>query len=103
MHAVAEVYETDIRRIALGQAATVSSPALAQPLDGRVVTIGNLIFKNDVLSIDPAAKVDARVVEVRIRLDDGEAARNLTNLTVDVVIHISRPLAAAATQAARPQ
>ena len=33
---------------------------------------------------DPAAKTDARVVEVEIRLDDGTAVRGLTNLQVEV-------------------
>jgi HlyD family secretion protein len=46
-----------------------------------------MIFKNDVLNIDPAAKIDARVVEVRVRLDDSASVANLTNLSVDVVIH----------------
>lgn len=86
MHAVAEVYETDIRRVHLGQKATVTSPALAQPLKGEVVKIGRMIFKNDVLGTDPAAKIDARVVEVRVRIDDSPRVAGLTNLTVDVVI-----------------
>jgi len=44
------------------------------------------IGKKDVLSVDPAAKTDARVVEVRILLDDAAAAAGLTNLEVDVAI-----------------
>ncbi len=88
MHAVAEVYETDIGRVRLGQAATVTSRALPKPLTGKVVRIGHMIFKNDVLRTDPAAKVDARIVEVRVLLDDSAAAASLTNLTVDVVIHV---------------
>lgn len=88
MHAVAEVYETDIGRVKIGQRATVTSRALPKPLTGKVVKIGHMIFKNDVLRTDPAAKVDARIVEVRILLDDSATAANLTNLTVDVVIHV---------------
>ena len=65
MRAVAEVYETDINRVQLGQRAVISGRALAEPLGGRVVEIGSMIFKNDVLNVDPAAKTDARVVEVR--------------------------------------
>lgn len=86
MQAVAEVYETDIGRVRLGQTATISGRALARPLTGRVVEIGRMIYKNDVLNVDPAAKVDARVVEVRVALDDGAAVVGLTNLTVDVRI-----------------
>lgn len=100
MHAVAEVYETDIARIKLGQSATVRSRAFSRPLTGEVVKIGTMIFKNDVLDVDPAAKVDARVVEVRVRLNESDVAKNLTNLSVDVVID-STDAASAKTSLAR--
>ena len=87
MRVVAEVYETDISRVSLGQRAIVSSRALQHPVGGKVVRLGNMIFKNDVLNVDPAARADARVVEVWIELDDGKATENLTNLTADVVIN----------------
>jgi HlyD family secretion protein len=86
MYAIAEVYETDIRHVRLGQRAKVTSPALAVPLEGRVDYIGLKIGKADVLSTDPAARTDARVVEVKIRLDDAARAAGLTNLQVDVAI-----------------
>jgi HlyD family secretion protein len=89
MRAVAEVYETDIAQVRVGQTATVTSRALSHPLSGTVERIGNMIFKNDVLNVDPAARADARVVEVWIDLDDGAPAEQLTNLTVDVVIDTS--------------
>jgi HlyD family secretion protein len=86
MYAIAEVYETDIRHVQLGQRAKISSPALAQPLEGKVDHIGLKIGKMDVLNTDPAARTDARVVEVKIRLDDARRAAGLTNLQVDVAI-----------------
>jgi HlyD family secretion protein len=88
MHAVAEIYETQISHVKLGHRARVTSPALSAPLTGKVVRIGNLIFKKDVLDIDPAADADARVVEVRIELDDSAPVQRLSNLTVDVVIQV---------------
>ena len=91
MRVVAEVYETDISRVRLDQRAIVTSRALQKPAGGRVVRIGNMIFKNDVLNVDPAARADARVVEVWIELDDATATENMTNLTVDVVINPSGP------------
>jgi HlyD family secretion protein len=100
MHAVAEVYETDIGRVRIGQTATIASPALARPLTGKVVRIGNMIFKNDVLSVDPTADADARVVEVRIDLDDPAPVRSLSRLTVDVLIQTAK--AAVAAGAAAP-
>jgi HlyD family secretion protein len=86
MLAVAEVYETDISRVRLGQRATITSPALTAPAHGTVNRIGRKIGKKDVLSVDPAAKTDARVVEVEILLDDATQVAGLTNLEVDVVI-----------------
>lgn len=86
MRAVAEVYETDIGKVSVGQTATVTSRALSRPVTGKVVRIGNMVFKNDVLNIDPAARADARVVEVWIELDDAGPTERLTNLTVDVLI-----------------
>jgi HlyD family secretion protein len=88
MYAVAEVYETDIRFVKVGQQAVVTSPALARPIKGTVERIGRKVGKNDVLSSDPAAKTDARVVEVRIRLEDASATSGLTNLQVEVELEI---------------
>jgi HlyD family secretion protein len=87
MRVVAEVYETDIAQVSVGQSATVSSRALPKPINGRVARIGNMVFKNDVLNVDPAARADARVVEVWIDLDPLPLAERLTNLTVDVLIN----------------
>jgi HlyD family secretion protein len=86
MYAVAEVYETDARFVEEGQRALIDSSALPAPIAGTVERISHLVFKNDVLDIDPAAPVDARVVEVRIRLDDSEVAEQFSNLQVRVTI-----------------
>jgi HlyD family secretion protein len=86
MYAVAEVYETDIAGVRVGQRAQISSPALRDPLHGTVEWITPKVGKADVLGTDPAAKADARVVEVEIRLDESEVASGLTNLQVDVEI-----------------
>jgi HlyD family secretion protein len=86
MYAIAEVYETDVPRVRVGQRATVTSPALPQPVAGTVDRIGLKVGKKDVLSVDPAARTDARVVEVRIQLDDPAQVAGLTNLEVDVTI-----------------
>ncbi len=89
MMAVAEVYETDIRFLRAGQRATVTSPALAQELTGTVEIVGQRIYKNDVLNVDPRAETDSRVVEVRIRLDDSSLARHFVYLQVDIVIDVA--------------
>jgi HlyD family secretion protein len=101
MRAVAEVYETDIGRVKLGQTATVSSRALPRPITGKVVRIGNMVFKNDVLNVDPAARADARVVEVWIELDDPALTERLTNLTVDIRIDTGGAAANSAADSGR--
>jgi len=86
MYAVAEVYETDITRVRDGLRATVTAPALADPLTGTVERIALQVGRMDVLGTDPIAKTDARVVEVFILLDDSPAVAALTNMQVEVVI-----------------
>ena len=86
MMAVAEVYETDVRFVELGQKATISSPALPAPLTGRVEQIADLIQRNEVYDTDPRSDTDARVVEMRILLDQPEIADDFVHLQVDVLI-----------------
>ena len=86
MFAIAEVYETDISGIKPGQKARVSSEALPETLTGTVEHIRGKVQKKDVIGTDPAARKDARIIEVEIRLDDSEAAAGLTNLQVEIII-----------------
>ena len=86
MYAIAEVYETDIRRIKIGQTATISSDALPKTLNGKVELIRHKVEKQDVTGTDPAAGKDARIIEVEILLDDSEAAAALTHLQVEIII-----------------
>lgn len=87
MFAIAEVYETDIRHVRTGQRATISSAALENDLEGTVKVIRQKVEKQDEIGTDPAARKDARIVEVLIELDDSVPAAGLSNLQVDVVIH----------------
>ena len=86
MFAIAEVYETDIGRVGLGQRARITSPAFAAALGGVVEKIRPKIEKNDALGTDPAARQDARVVEVEIRLDESDAVAGLTLVQVEITI-----------------
>jgi HlyD family secretion protein len=86
MFAVAEVYETDVGRVKVGRPATVTSPAIAQPLAGVVDRIGMTIGKQAVLDTDPVARTDARVVEVHVKLDDSKEVAGLSLLQVEVAI-----------------
>ena len=88
MYVVAEVYESEIDRIRIGQKATITSGGILPKLTGTVDDIGWQIRTQDVLDTDPVADVDARVVEVKIRLhpEDSRKVANLTNLQVNVSI-----------------
>ncbi|BAZ44882.1 glycolipid ABC transporter membrane protein [Chondrocystis sp. NIES-4102] len=89
MYVVAEVYETDINKIKIGQQATIDSGGITSKLTGTVEEIGLQIGTKDVLGTDPVADADARVVEVKIRLTP-EASKQvtaLTNLQVNVIIN----------------
>lgn len=90
MYVVAEVYESDISKINLGQKAVITTESLTKKLQGKVDQIGWQIRKKDVFNDDPVVAVDARVVEVKIRLDSvsSQQVRNLTNLKVNVAIQI---------------
>jgi HlyD family secretion protein len=86
MYAIAEVYETDIRRVRVGQKATVTSPAFEGSISGTVEHIRLKVRKQDTTGTDPAARKDARIVEVEVLLDKPEVVATLSNLQVDVLI-----------------
>ncbi|MBD0262998.1 MAG: ABC exporter membrane fusion protein [Tolypothrix sp. T3-bin4] len=91
MNVVAEVYELDVSKLKIGQKATIASNAFLGELYGTVTEIGLQINPQDVLSTNPAADVNRRIVEVKIRLNPADSQRvsALTNLQVNVVIHLS--------------
>ncbi len=86
MEALVEVYESDIDRVRLGQPVTLTSEngGFSGRLTGRVTRISPQVRQREVLSTDPTADADARIVEVRVRLDPSDAARvaELTGLKV---------------------
>lgn len=91
MYVVAEVYETDVPKVQVGQRATIVSEngGFTEALQGTVEQIGLQIKKSDVLNTDPATDSNARVVEVKIRLDpqDSQQVAGLTYMQVRVKIH----------------
>ena len=86
MYAVAEVYETDITAVKVGQLASIKAPAMDEALSGKVERISLKVGRLDAVGTDPIAKTDARVVEVFILLDDSEAVSRFTNMQVKVEI-----------------
>ena len=90
MYAIAEVYESDIRKVQLGQKVTVTSSALDEQLTGKVEQIGLEIERQEVVNTDPTANIDAKVVEVKVKLDpeSSQQVAGLTNLLVNVQIDL---------------
>ncbi|MEH6592933.1 MAG: efflux RND transporter periplasmic adaptor subunit [Halioglobus sp.] len=86
MYAVAEVYETDITAVKVGQRAKVQTTAMTDALGGTVERISLKVGRLDAVGTDPIAKTDARVVEVFILLDNSELVSRFTNMQVKVEI-----------------
>lgn len=90
MVAVAEVYQTDIAKIRVGQPAVITSQAFAGEVKGTVYEVGLEVSRQSVFSAQPGENLDRRVIEVKIRLSPEESQRvaALTNLQVQVAITI---------------
>lgn len=88
MYVVAEVYETEVEKVQLGQKAIVTGAAFSQELEGEVAQIGLEVKQQDVFDSDPLVNTDNKVVEVKIRLSPESSKRvtALSNLQVQVVI-----------------
>lgn len=88
----AEVYQTMIGRVTIGDPVTISANALDRDLTGVVSAIGLEIGRQSITSDDPAANTDARVVDVIVSLDpaSSELARTFTNLEAVVRIDSGR-------------
>ncbi|OKH25835.1 ABC exporter membrane fusion protein [Chroogloeocystis siderophila] len=91
MVVVAEVLEEDVSKVRTGQTASITSEnrAFSEKIQGTVTQVGRQIGKQNVLDSDPAADVDARVVEVRISLP-AAASELVSGFTyAKVVVEIS--------------
>jgi HlyD family secretion protein len=77
MEAEIEVYESDIDRVQVGQRVSLTSEngGFDGTLAGVVSRISPQVRQREVLSTDPVEDADARIVEVRVRLEPQDAAR----------------------------
>ncbi len=86
MYVLAEVYESDALRLKVGEKATISSNALPVKLTGTVQSVGTMIYKSNLDSVDTAKQSNSRVLQAWIKLNPNKYAARLINLQVDVVI-----------------
>ena len=84
MVAIAEVYQSDLPEVKVGDPAEVV--ILGRKVAGKVTRISRLVGRNTLASLDPRALQDRRVVPVTIRLDDATAAADYVNMEVEVTI-----------------
>ena len=85
----AYVYDTDIRRVRLGAAATITSYAFAGELTGTVIDVAPLLRSSPAVPIRPDAASDRRVVKVRIALQPADAKRVASLSHQEVEVHIA--------------
>ncbi|MEL6163074.1 MAG: HlyD family efflux transporter periplasmic adaptor subunit, partial [Cyanobacteria bacterium J06628_3] len=94
MYVIAEVYESDILKVKPEQKATINSEygGFQQEITGEVEKIGLQIGQTRLNQgqNNPTTDVNARVVEVKIRIDpeDSPKVANLTGMQVRVEIGI---------------
>lgn len=88
MDAVAEVHATDVRFVKVGLRASFSSPSLPAPVEGRVASIGAMISRPGIFGDDTSRATNAKVFQVRIRLDPDLQAAGYSNLEGEVRIEV---------------
>jgi HlyD family secretion protein len=91
MYVVAEVYETDIKKVRLGQSVTITGEAFTGTLKGTVTDIGLQVGRQNIFNTNPGSDTDNKIVNVKIRIDnpaDNQRVSSLTNLQVQVLIKI---------------
>lgn len=88
MVCIAEVYEADVSRVQIGDAATIRSSALTGELKGTVARIDRVVGASQLRSPNPMARSDFRAIGVWIEIDPAQAeqAAERIQLQVDVTI-----------------
>lgn len=88
MVAIAEIYQSEISQIQIGQPAIITSPAFTGKLKAKVSDIGLQVSQQNVFANQPGENMDRRVVEVKVLINpqDSQKVAGLTNLQVEVAI-----------------
>jgi len=89
MIVTAEVYQTDMRMIAMGQNATITADGIEGSLRGQVYQVIPQVQKQTIFAGEPGENQDLRVFEVKLRLMLNEEQQRkigyASNLQVNVV------------------
>ena len=89
MVVVAEVYQTDMRDIRVGQKANISADGFQGSVPATVYQINSQVLRQSIFSGEPGENLDQRVFEVKLRMEPSEAmaarVRHASNLQVNVI------------------
>jgi hypothetical protein len=86
-----DVDEADVSKLSLGQRAYVTADAYGDKrFPGHVVRIGQEMGPKNIRTDEPTERVDKKVLQTLIRLDDGHELP--VGLRVDSFIVVSQPL-----------
>ncbi len=100
MYAVAEVYQSDINKVRLGQPVRLTSDSIPGELSGTVQRIDSQVKRQTIVNTDPSSNIDSRVIEVHIALDSNSSQRaaKFTNLQVTAVVQVGDTASATVSQ-----
>lgn len=84
----AEIDETDIRKIKIGQSAVVTADAYpGEEFKGKITEISPVVGKKSIIADNPAEMVDTKVLEIKIELDSGQKLNLGLNVDVTIFVH----------------
>jgi len=76
IYVIADIFESDLLKLSLGQSVTITSNSLPKALTGQIESIGRVISEK------------SKVAKVKIRLNHSEVADKLINMEVNVSINL---------------
>lgn len=88
MIVIAEVYQTDVPNVKVGQKASITADGFEKGVVGTVYEVGSQVTKQTIFSGQAGENQDLRVVEVKLRLsakDIKDGVNKASNLQVNVV------------------
>jgi HlyD family secretion protein len=89
MVVTAEVYQTDMQGISIGQPATITADGFKGSLRATVYQVNRQVQRQSIFAGEPGENMDQRVFEVKLRLDPKDLERTnvkfASNLQVNVV------------------
>ena len=78
-----DVDEADVARVRVGQPAYVTADAFGtRRFNGRVMRVGQMLGRKNVRTDEPSERVDQKVLETLVELEDGSALPSSSSTSV---------------------